>query len=140
MVSPRRAPQLSRVREFEHEKLLVWQRAVALYGAVRQLTEGIHWPDVHLVNQLLRATSSISINIAEGASAYSPGEKTRFYRIALRSAAEAAVVMALMKHLQLVNADEAARLTSEYSEIIAMLTRLARRNTPPHKPRTKPAP
>jgi four helix bundle protein len=42
----------------------------------------------HLRNQLLRATSSISLNLAEGYGRLSKADQKRFYRIALGSLRE----------------------------------------------------
>ena len=75
---------------FGHGGLVVYRRAVRVaadaFGVVRNVApEG--WP---LGRQLVKAASSIPLNIAEGAGEFSAGEKARFYRIARRSAAETA--------------------------------------------------
>ena len=50
----------------------------------------------HLADQLHRAATSIPLNIAEGAGEFSPKDKARFYRIALRSATESAAILDLV--------------------------------------------
>jgi four helix bundle protein len=44
-------------------------------------------------NQLRRATTSICLNIAEGAGEFSAKEKAPFYRIAKRAATECAAIL-----------------------------------------------
>jgi four helix bundle protein len=45
-----------------------------------------------LADQLRRASTSIVLNIAEGAGEYSPKDKAKFYRFAKRSAAECSAI------------------------------------------------
>lgn len=77
----------------EHEKLEVYGRAVA---TVRQL-EGVARaiPDVRgdLRDQLRRASTSIVLNLAEGANEFSAADKARFYRMARRSAGECLAIL-----------------------------------------------
>jgi four helix bundle protein len=53
-----------------------------------------------LARQLRRASTSVSLNIAEGADEFSAAEKARFYRIARRSAAECLAILDLLDLLQ----------------------------------------
>lgn len=53
-------------RPLPHERLPVYQKAVALYEPVRQLVAGIRPPHAHLADQALRSISSIPLNIAGG--------------------------------------------------------------------------
>jgi four helix bundle protein len=73
---------------FDHERLLVCERAVALAGAIEDLLRTVPETHASLAGQLRRAASSIVLNIAEGASEFSRKEKLRFYRFARRSTAE----------------------------------------------------
>jgi four helix bundle protein len=50
----------------------------------------------HLRNQLVRAASSIVLNLAEGSSKPQPRERARFYRIALGSLRECQAVLDLV--------------------------------------------
>ena len=67
----------------------------------------------HLADQLRRASTSISFNIAEGAGEYAPADKARFYRIARRSATESAAILDACRLLSLIDADRSqAMLTA----------------------------
>jgi four helix bundle protein len=109
-----------------HERLIVYQKAVALYEPVRQLVAGIRPPHAHLADQALRAVSSIPLNIAEGATEFSRGDKARFYRMALRSAGEAAATLDVLRRSRLVNAARCEPIRVELGNIIAMLTGLVK--------------
>src|SRR3990172_8149091 len=53
-------------------------------------------------DQLQRAGTSVSLNIAEGAGEYSGSEKGRFYRMAKRSATECAGIFEICDRLELI--------------------------------------
>jgi four helix bundle protein len=79
-------------------------------------------PRGHLADQLRRASSSIVLNIAEGAGEWKPLEKARFYRIALRSGTECAGILALLERLS------GGKLSDERAllyRIVSMLSKLA---------------
>lgn len=71
---------------FNFEKLIVWQKAVALADLVYSITRD--FPDAErfgLVSQLRRAAVSIPSNIAEGCSRHSFVDQKRFYEFATGS-------------------------------------------------------
>ena len=74
----------------EHEKLHVYHKALDLVAIVHTLRPS--WPSGYasLFDQLFRASTSVVLNIAEGAGEFSPRDKARFYRMALRSTTESA--------------------------------------------------
>jgi four helix bundle protein len=111
-------------RPLPHERLVVYQKAVAVYEPLRQLVGGVRGPHAHLADQALRAASSMSLNIAEGATEFSRGDKARLYRIALRSAGEAAATLDLLARSNLVTPARCAPVRTELGTITAMLTRL----------------
>lgn len=78
-----------------------------------------------LREQLQRASSSIVLNIAEGASEFSPADKARFYRIARRSAAESASILDILDRLgsSRTSVDDAR---GRLGEVVAMLTPLSK--------------
>lgn len=80
----------------------------------------------HLADQLDRASTSVCLNIAEGAGEFSRKEKARFYRMARRSATESAGVFDVLQRRTLID----HRLYDEGQdillEVVRMLTRLSR--------------
>lgn len=72
------------------EKFRTYQASVRFYHAV----EGLTVP-THLRDQLLRAASSISLNLAEGAGRMVWKDRQRFYKIAFGSFRECQAVLDL---------------------------------------------
>ena len=83
---------------FDHEKLEVYREAVAFIAWLSALLEGsVRLGEVK--DQLDRASTSVALNIAEGAGEYAPKDKAKFYRFAKRSAAECAAVIEIAAKL-----------------------------------------
>lgn len=66
------------------------QAAIAFYRSCK----GLRLPS-HLNQQLLRAASSIALNVAEGAAKSSPRDQKRFYEIAMGSFRECQCIFML---------------------------------------------
>jgi len=78
---------------FGHERLNVYLTAIQFIGEASSLISQMPIGHSFLAQQLYRASVSIPLNIAEGAAEFSKKEKTRFYRMALRSATECASIL-----------------------------------------------
>lgn len=78
-------------------------------------------------SQLLRAASSVSLNIAEGTGEFSVKDKVRFYRMARRSATECAAALDVSQRLGLIRNTDTAPGRSILRRVIAMLTKLVKR-------------
>src|SRR4029453_2139093 len=77
----------------------------------------------YLADQLHRAAVSVPLNIAEGAGEFSRKDKRRFYRMALRSATEAAAILDVCARLELCETLRLAAGSDLLDRIVAMLTR-----------------
>src|SRR5262245_7260526 len=78
---------------FDHEKLDVYQISIKFVALVGEVWERFPPGRHSLADQLGRASTSIVLNIAEGAGEFSRAEKARFYRMAKRSATECAAAL-----------------------------------------------
>ncbi len=110
--------------EFTYRTMRVYQLALDLNGFAFEATRGVptrSWP---IEQQLIRAAASIVLNIAEGVTEYSPGEKTRFYRIALRSAGEAGAAFDVLVRHGVVSRAVADHANDQLQSIAAMVTNL----------------
>jgi four helix bundle protein len=78
---------------FDQDRLDAYNLARAFTREVELLLKQIPRGFAEAFEQIRRATLSITLNTAEGAGEFTPKEKARFYRIARRSATEAAAVL-----------------------------------------------
>ena len=89
------------MNEFEHERLDVYKAAIELLVLADAVAATLPRGRGYLADQLRRAASSISFNIAEGAGEFASDEKARFYRMARRSAIESAAIFDACRVLSL---------------------------------------
>jgi four helix bundle protein len=110
-----------------HQNLTVYQKALSVLVEVMRITRAAKpgWSD--LVNQVKRAATSVALNIAEGCAEYSPAEKARLYRIALRSAAECHAGCDVMVRVEMTTTEMIAVAQAELDEIVAMLVALCKK-------------
>jgi len=111
---------------FDHEKLDVYQIAIAFVVIANDVVEALPRGRGYLADQLQRASTSVVLNIAEGAGEYSAKDKARFYRMAKRSATECAAILDVCQRLGLI-AEERYRVGREHLlRTVSMLVRLVR--------------
>lgn len=112
------------LRQFDHERLDVYQQAIDFLAMADQLIESLPRGDSSLADQLQRAATSVVLNIAEGAGEFSAPEKARFYRMAKRSATECAAALDVLRVRKLT--DEAALGNGREGllRIVSMLVKL----------------
>ena len=67
---------------FDHERLDVYQAALKFVVLTNEIIENLPRGRAYLADQFQRASTSILLNIAEGAGELSTNEKVRFYRMA----------------------------------------------------------
>ena len=111
---------------FDHEKLDVYQVAIDFVIHADEVVEHLPRGRLYLADQLQRAATSIVLNIAEGAGEYSGSEKSRFYRIAKRSATECAGILDICQRLQLVEKTHFEVGRELLLRIVAMSIKLAK--------------
>jgi len=112
---------------FDHEKLDVYRAAIEFVVLVDKIVEHFPRGRGYLADQLLRAGSSISLNIAEGAGEYSSSEKSRFYRMAKRSATECAGIFDICKQLGIVDETCFVKGRELLWRIVAMLIKMVQK-------------
>lgn len=114
---------------FDHERLDVYQRALEVLDLCDAIVELMPPGRAHLKDQLDRAATSIVLNIAEGAGEFSPDEKRRFYRIARRSATEAAAVLHIVERRRHADEQRTREARDLLVRVVSMLVRMTK--TPP---------
>lgn len=110
---------------FMFEKLEVYQRAVDLAEKIDVLTETFSTKGhYHVVDQLRRASLSISLNIAEGNGRWHVKERKNFFWIARGSAFECVPLVELCRRRGLMTEETCAALRAELEILSKMLTAL----------------
>jgi four helix bundle protein len=110
---------------FDHERLDVYQAALDFLVLAEQLLEEPPRGRAHLADQLTRASTSIVLNIAEGAGNYHKPDKRRFYLTAAGSATESAAILDIGLRLQLVAPEHHAAAKALLQRVVSMLIKLA---------------
>jgi four helix bundle protein len=108
-----------------HEGLEVYRVALELHSCVVALTPTRGCRD--LKDQIERATTSIVLNIAEGAGRFSRRDKRRFYEIARGSATEVAAVTDILSVRRVAPAESCNHARNLAVRIVQMLSRLTAR-------------
>lgn len=127
--------------KFDHERLDVYHKSIDYLVHMNTAIKSIPRSKFYLVDQLQRASCSISLNIAEGAGEFSKNEKARFYRMARRSATECAAILDVGHRLGVVTQSTHNQGRELLVSIVSMLTNLVKntRTTTPI-PSHSPAP
>ncbi len=111
---------------FDHEKFAVYQTSLEFVSLTNSINKQLPKRKAYLADQLQRAASSISLNIAEGAGEFSKNEKARFYRMAKRSTTECAAILDICSKLQLIDQSNHVKSRELLIRIVSMLTKLVK--------------
>jgi four helix bundle protein len=109
----------------DHERLDVYNVALDFLVFANEVIESLPRGRSHLCDQFTRASTSIVLNLAEGAGKHSKPDKRRYYLTARGSATESAALLDICWKLRLV--DEAAHQSGKERvvRIVSMLIKLA---------------
>jgi len=113
------------MEQFGHEKLNVYQRAVAFVAcACERLPEMKPKPAVY--DHLHRASESIVESIAAGNSLWSAGQRNRHFDVAYGSGLECAACLDVCAAKNLISTEQAVSGKSELRDIVRMVLGLRR--------------
>ena len=105
---------------YKFEKLEVWQLAIGYTDLVYQLAEQLPKnEEYNLRSQIIRAATSIALNIAEGSTGQSDAEQNRFLGMALRSLIETVACLHLIKRRNYMSAESVQEVYA-FSEKLSM--------------------
>ena len=110
---------------FDHEKLDVYRVSLEFVAWSYDLCRDLSGMDRHARDQLLRASQSIPLNIAEGNGKRSGPDRRRFLEIARGSAMECAAILDVLVVCGVVRAEDASIGKHLLYRIVSMLTKLA---------------
>lgn len=109
----------------DHERLDVYQLALDFVVLANEIIERLPRGRSHLADQFTRASTSVVLNISEGAGKLSKPDKRRYYLTARGSATESAALLDVCLRLKLL--DEASHQSGKEMvvRIVSMLIKLA---------------
>ncbi len=111
---------------FDHERLDVYQAALDFVVLADAVIEGLPRGRSHLADQLHRASTSVVLNVAEGAGKFSKPDKRRFYVTARGSATECAAILDVLAKLNAISPEFHADGKAKLERTVSMLIKLAR--------------
>jgi four helix bundle protein len=113
---------------FDHEKLEVYRESMAFIAWLSTILDGAaRLGDVK--DQLDRASTSVSLNIAEGNGKYSPKDRCRFFDTAHGSALECAAGLDILVAKGKLTRDQICLGKQHLQRIVRMLMGLIKRNS-----------
>ena len=112
-----------RTEQFDFEKLEVWQRAVGFSSDVILMTDELNSKRKHfrLIEQLEAASSSVSMNIAEGKGRRSAREFTQFLCYSRGSLYEVVTLLTILHKTNKISEERFIKLKTESIQLAKML-------------------
>ena len=111
-----------------YEKLDVYRVAMELRMSVTRAIGKRGSRDLR--DQFARASSSVILNLSEGAGRWEPADKRRFYVMARGSAFETAAALTLLRSESALTSQQYQAAKQLVIRVMAMLTKLAQRPGP----------
>ena len=110
---------------FDHEKLDVYRISLEFVAWSYNICSTLNGMNRHARDQLLRASQSIPLNIAEGNGRRIGPDRKRFFTIARGSAFECAAIIDVLYVSNAIKEKEAIFAKKLLHRIVSMLTRLS---------------
>ena len=108
------------------QRLDVYQRSIEFLALTAEIRGDAPKGNSDLLDQLRRAASSVSLNIAEAAGRATTADAARVYAIARGSAMECAAVLDALAVLKIVKGDRREAGIALLERVVAMLTKIGR--------------
>jgi four helix bundle protein len=116
------------MKQFDHEKLNVYQSSIKFVAWASDLLVGIP-KGLAVHGQLDRASTSVPLNIAEGNGKFTPSDRCRFFDIARGSALECAACLDVLVAKKVIEEGVGHEGKSVLVEIVGMLVGLIKANS-----------
>lgn len=114
-----------------YRDLLVWKKSMDLAAAVYQLTRLMpKQEEYRITSQMIRASTSVPANIAEGHGRGTRRDYAHFVSIARGSLFELETFVLLVQHLKIADDGQCASILAQSDEVSRMLTALRARLVP----------
>ena len=108
---------------FKFEKLEVWRLSLDYLDLIYETAERLpRSEDYNLKSQMVRAATSVTLNIAEGSTAQTNDEQARFLGMAIRSLMESVACQHIVKRRKFLQ--DSSLLQAVYSEAEVLVAKL----------------
>jgi len=114
--------------QFGHEQLDVYRVSIRYVAWACQVAKSLKGSDRPAGDQLLRASQSMPLNIAEGNGQGTNADRRRFFEIARGSALECTSIQDRLEACEGLAAAQNAQGKAMLTLIVSMLTKLGQRN------------
>lgn len=105
---------------YKFEQLEVWQLSLAYIDSIDALAEKLpKSEEYNLKSQIIRAATSISLNIAEGSTGQTNAEQARFLGIAIRSLVETVACQHIIQRRGYTQDESLSKKIYEASQLLA---------------------
>lgn len=105
---------------FDHEKLIVYQKSLKFIELIEPILQRYKYY-ISAIKHLDEASTSVSLNIAEGTGKYTPKDKCKFFDISRGSAVECASVLDILAVKKKISEEEHLNGKKLLHEIVSML-------------------
>jgi four helix bundle protein len=104
---------------YKFEKLEVWQLSLEYSDMIYKIADMLpRNEEYNLRSQIIRAATSVSLNIAEGSTSQTDAEQARFVSLATRSLLETVACIHLINRRKFLSDHELLRESYRFSEIL----------------------
>jgi len=108
---------------FKFEKLEVWQLALEYIDSIYEIANQLpRSEEYNLKSQIMRAATSVALNIAEGSTGQTDIEQARFLGLAIRSLLETVACQHIIRRLKLLA--DVTRLDRVYAQAETLVAKL----------------
>ncbi len=114
--------------KFGHEQLDVYRLAIEYVAWSYLVAKDLKGIDRHARDQLLRASQSIPLNIAEGNGKGTTADRRRYFEISRGSALECASIQDCLEACKVISSERNLEGKSMLQRIVSMLTKLGVRS------------
>ena len=105
---------------FKFEKLEVWQLALDYIDLIYQVADQLPKnEEYNLKSQIVRAATSIALNIAEGSTGQTDNEQARFLGLAIRSLIETIACQRIITRRKLFKDENLLGKTNTHAQMLA---------------------
>jgi four helix bundle protein len=120
---------------FKFEKLEVWQLALDYIDLIYRIAEQLpKSEEYNLKSQIIRAATSVALNIAEGSTGQTDAEQARFLGLAIRSLLETVACQHIINRREFLKDKSLLRQSYQQAETLTAKLHTMRKTIAPKQP------